>query len=285
MADTDTKPIRSFVLRLPDRGSPKHRQLSIALPQNLYVPRLLQQKGLAHYEQSTLACWLTILSMPAYGAAMDVGANVGPFGWLASVYTNRRVIAFEPVPELADAMREIARRNGIDITVEQTALSHLNGTATLYLSDATDSSNSLMAGFRSSSSTLQVPTIRLDDYIAKSAIRPHAIKIDTETSEPDVLAGALNTLGVMRPWMIVEVLAGRTESRLMDLLTPFDYFWYPIDDSIPLRSASRIVGDPTYMHTNWLFTPTRPASAFWMEMARWKEQLAKCTPAPNLLAA
>lgn len=279
MNERDHQATRSYALSLPDRGSPERGTLTIQLPANLYVPKLLEQSGLAGFEPSTLACWLTILSMPEPGAALDVGANVGIYAWLAAVFSKRHVVAFEPVPELATAMTDVAIGNDLQITVEQSALSDQDGRAVLYLSDATDSSNSLVPGFRPSSSTLDVPTTRLDTYLANTRLSPHGLKIDTETNEPDVLAGAVETISTLRPWMIVEVLAGRTEERLTDLLAPFDYFWFPITDEMPLVASSEIVGDPTHEHTNWLFAPSKPRRGFWRQMARWQRALRSCTPA------
>jgi len=269
---------RSYLLSLPDIGSSERQHLVIDLPARLYVPKLLQRSGLAGYERSTIACWLTILSIPRHGAAMDVGANVGPYAWLADRFSPRRVVAFEPTPDLADAIRTVASRNQLEIQVEQIALSDRDGTAEFYLSNATDSSNSLVAGFRQSSSSIDVSIVRLDTYVADTGVIPHALKIDTETSEPDVLSGARNVIANSRPWMIIEVLAGRTEERLMNELAPYEYFWFQIDAELPLATSNEIIGDPTYEHTNWLFAPTRPNSTFWMEMARWRDLLGACTP-------
>lgn len=281
MEDGVDESARSFLLSLPHLGSRKRHQLTIELPTRLFVPKLLERSGLAGYERSTIACWLALLSMPRHGAAFDVGANVGPYGWLAAVFSNRRVIAFEPVPELADAIRAVATRNDLEINVEQVALSDNDGEAVLYLSDATDSSNSLVSGFRPSSSSIDVPTIRLDSYVRSTGIVPHVLKIDTETNEPEVLSGAQETIAALRPWMIVEVLADRTEQRLMNVLAPFDYLWFQIDDDLPLIASDEIVGDPTYEHSNWLLAPTRPSTVFWMEMARWRDVLGNCTPIRN----
>jgi FkbM family methyltransferase len=272
---------RSYSLSLPhvDSFTPQH--LAIDLPAHFYVPKLLQQSGFAGYERSTIACWLALLSIPRHGVAMDVGANVGPYAWLASLFSPRRVVAFEPTPALANAIRAVADRNQLDIEVEQIALSDRDGHAEFYLSDATDSSNSLVAGFRASSNSIEVPTVRLDSYVADTGLVPQVMKIDTETSEPEVLSGAKNVIATLRPWMIIEVLAGRTEERLMIELAPHEYFWFRIDADLPLATASEIVGDPTYENTNWLFAPTRPNSTFWMEMARWHELLGDCTPAQH----
>ena len=227
MEDGIDEAARSYLLSLPAIGSPKRLHLSIELPARLYVPKLLQRSGLAGYERSTLACWLTTLSMPAHGAVMDVGANVGPYAWLAAVFSNRRVIAFEPVPELAHAIRVVATKNELEISVEVIALCDRDGHAEFFLSGATDSSNSLVPGFGPSSSSIEVPTVRLDSYVTGSGVEPHVLKIDTATNEPDILSGARKTIASRRPWMIVEVLAGRTEQQLDERARSFRLLLVP----------------------------------------------------------
>src|SRR5690606_28293792 len=122
-----------------------------------------------------------------------------------------------------------AARNGLDgVRFEPVALGASPGTATLHLSDVTDSSNSLLEGFRPSQRGLDVPIETLDDYVAAAPAPPRLLKIDTEATEPDVLRGAERFLRDQRPWLICEVLAGRTEAELEALLAPLGYQWHQI---------------------------------------------------------
>jgi hypothetical protein len=57
-----------------------------------------------------------------------------------------------------------------------------------------------------------------------------------------------------------------------------DYFWYPINDDLPLQQATEIVGDPNYEHMNWLFAPRPPGEDFWKRMADWRTALGECRP-------
>lgn len=268
--------IRSFSLRLPASNDVR-KTLTIEAPAELYVPRKLQESGFGGYERSSLACWLAVLDLDREGAAFDVGANAGPYAWLAAALTDRTVVAFEPVPILADTCEAIARRNDLDIRVERVALSDHSGSAPLYLSDRTDSSNSLVAGFRGSSQSIQVRLLTLDEFVEQAGTPPHVIKIDTETNEPEVLAGSASVVSKYRPWLIVEVLAGRTEDRLMQVMSPFEYFWYPIGDSVPFDLSTEIKGDPTYYNTNWLLAPDVPDERFWRSISRWMDRLQKCS--------
>jgi FkbM family methyltransferase len=209
---------------------------------------------------------------------LDIGANIGIYAGLASTLSDREVYAFEPMPQLADEARNFASDNGLAFWTDSVALGAENGEATFYLSDSTDSSNSLAEGFRQSSKQIQVKVQTVDDYVAQTGIRPAIMKIDTETTEPDVLAGATETIAKCRPWILCEVLAGRVETRLTEVLAPFGYHWYHINGQVPHAETNEIVGDPTHEHLMWLFTPERPGEEFWSIVRDMATAVADCTP-------
>jgi FkbM family methyltransferase len=184
------------------------------------------------------------------------------------------VVAFEPEPRLAGVAQALAARNGLAIIVERLALAERSGTATLHLSDSTDTSHSLAPGFRPSTGGMTVPCETLDSYCRRTNQTPGLLKIDTETTEPEVLAGGSRLLREHRPWLICEVLAGRSESRLTAVLSGLEYRWYPITSASPLERRSAIVGDPTHAHSNWLFAPEEPSGALWDRMDAWRRALA-----------
>src|SRR5690606_17488818 len=96
------------------------------------------------------------------------------------------------------------------------------GRASLYISARSDSSNSLRKDFRKAKGVIDVPVSTIDevlDFQHGSVV----IKIDTESTEPDVLRGAQQSLTKLRPWIICEVLAGRVEADLMEILRPHGY--------------------------------------------------------------
>lgn len=239
----------------------------------MYVPRRLQETGFARYEPEAMAVYLAAIDRLPDRSAFDVGANVGVFSLLASAITDVEVIGFEPTPDLAAAFRRIVAANRLECIVEEIALGATSGRATLHLSDVTDSSNSLRSGFRPGDRTVHVALETLDAYVARTGRVPGALKIDTESTEPDVLRGALETLKTAGPWIVCEVLAGRTEAELMDILRPLGYRWYPLTGEIPAIAADEIVGDPTYQHMDWLFTPEEPDEAFWANTRAWRAAL------------
>jgi FkbM family methyltransferase len=246
---------------IPVPGKPG-QTVTMTAPVGMLVPRKLEENGLAAYEPSSIPCFLaTIGARP--GAVFDIGANVGLYATLAAAASDRDVVAFEPFPTLAEVAERVAADNDLKIRVERIALSDHAGTATFYLSDVSDCSNSLAAGFRKSSRQIEVAVETLDEYVKRTGIIPSVLKVDTESTEPDVLFGAAETLREHRPWVLCEVLRGRGEDRLMEALAPHGYHWYHIVDGVPYAEAQTIAGDPTYQELMWLFTPELPDESFW----------------------
>ncbi len=262
----------------PGLAPGEHPVLTLTAPRRLLVPRRLAEDGLAGYEPESLACFLAAAEVAGPGAILDVGANVGVYAALAAALTPRQVCAFEPSPSLVETARRFAADNDLHYRTEALALGAENGSATFYLSDSSDTSNSLAAGFRKSSAQIDVPVETLDSYVARTGLVPAVMKVDTETTEPDVLTGAVRTITRHRPWILCEVLAARVESRLTEALAPFGYSWYHVGDEVPYRRTSEIVGDRTYRHLMWLFAPEEPDESFWAAQRKWAAALAECTP-------
>lgn len=81
---------------------------------------------------------------------------------------------------------------------------------------------------RIESKTHDVAVVRLDDYFREKDISPDLIKIDTESSELEILKGLENTLKVARPMLSVEVgdfdVSGAPQSReLVDFIQTRGY--------------------------------------------------------------
>ena len=238
-------------------------------PWRSYVPRLLAEGGVAGYEPETMAAFLASISFREAAEVFDVGANVGIFAIMAATTTTARATGFEPTPELARTFRDVVAANGLACDVEEIALGASTGRATLFISAKSDSSNSLRAGYRATTGTVEVPVERLDDYVARTGRRPSVMKIDTESTEPDVLEGGLETLGEIRPWIVCEVLAGRTEGRLAEILRPLGYRFHHLGAEDSPLEAAEIVGDPTYRHRDWLFTPEALPAGFGAHYRAW----------------
>jgi FkbM family methyltransferase len=268
---------RQVTLRVPPNpgSAPRAalREVCMTAPLAMYVPKVLQRNGFAGYEPSSLPHFLAALQAARPGVVLDVGANVGPYSLLARACSDRAVVAFEPTPDLAQVARVTGERNGLDFLVEERALGDTDGTATLYLSSRTDSSNSLNPGFRPSSESIDVPLETLDSWVARTGQVPGIIKVDTETTEPAVLRGADRTVSEHRPWVFCEVLYGYVEEELTAAVAEWGYTWYHLTGPGPLEPAAQIVGDPRHEHFMWLFVPEPLEEEHWRSAEAWQQAL------------
>jgi FkbM family methyltransferase len=147
-----------------------------------------------------------IARIPPLSLAIDIGANVGAVtGQLAGrVTTAGRVWAIEPVPRNVARLTALAGQNHLPIDVLSVAAGTADGSVELRLADqsgwASVTTSWIDAG------RLTVPVRSLDSLIAERQPRwPLSfIKIDVQAYEPEVLAGARETLAYWRPLLYVE---------------------------------------------------------------------------------
>lgn len=153
------------------------------------------------YEQEPLLRYLK--PWVAGGTAIDVGANIG-------VYTNGfsqwadKVIAFEPVPELARALAKRFPKAevyacALSNTVGQMNLyvPELNGRPVLSRSSLNEDANS---GFDLRSRFVEVK--RLDDFMFRDVT---IIKVDVEGHEQATIQGATETIKEWKPILVIEI--------------------------------------------------------------------------------
>ena len=124
---------------------------------------------------------------------IDIGANRGKMlKQMLFLAPNGRHLAFEPIPELADRLRQLFPQ----AFVHSVALSDSNGTASFSCIVGDEAFSGLSDRHFSGSNNLvhyDVPTARLDDVIPDD-FATSFIKIDVEGAEYLVLSGARNTL-------------------------------------------------------------------------------------------
>ena len=146
---------------------------------------------------------------------VDCGANIGLWSLIASPVVGEmgRVIAFEPNPATSDKLAENVSANSLDnITVVRAAVGARSGIASLRC----ESSHNISALCdQTTAETITVPVVTLDEYIGDQPV--HAIKIDVEGYELDVLRGAIRLIERQGIWLCIEfnTIASKA-SRLAD---------------------------------------------------------------------
>lgn len=285
----------SYRLALPDGGD--RQVLDLVEPWSSAVQRAIRRYGLGGYEPTTMAAILAVADSQARSGEgvtfVDIGANIGLYSHLvASMFSGSSVHAFEPTPTTAKTARRIARRNRLPIAVNEVAVGARPGRATLYLSATSDASNSLAEGFKKSIGEIDVEVTTLDEYCGAHGLRPTLVKLDVESLEPEVLAGAKRTISTARPVIVLEVLARRNRdfgAAITEAMDPHGYHYHPLTTPITWRTHPRIVARPRPDERDWLLTPDPIGEAFGEQWGIWRSRLDECgvdkNPRPPLFGA
>jgi hypothetical protein len=121
-------------------------------------------------------------------------------------------------------------------------------------------SSSLSLEFMSHTENLvsdSVPIITLDSFVKENNIKyVDLMKIDTESTEPDVIKGMYETLQRDQPTIFCEVLKGRgSEKPLEELMHALGYRFYLLTPEGPIEQK-HVEGHHEWL--NYLFTKLNP---------------------------
>jgi FkbM family methyltransferase len=255
--------IHTIPLYLPDG-----RAIVLDHLESSKILRRFAWKGIYGYEPDTIRLFHA-LAKRARGV-LDIGAYFGLYALIAAkANTAASVHAFEPLPQNLELLRHFLDLNGCArVAVHPLALARRTGRATLYIPreriSALPATGSLKNRFRSgerfadlSAQETTVRTISLDVWVEQNT--PEYIdllKIDTEETEYDVLAGAIATLDRFRPDVVMEVTfsdprVGEAVAVLRDLGYRFFHIdpagLSPFDPRRPMQSA-RVAGSDNRVH-------------------------------------
>jgi FkbM family methyltransferase len=222
-----------------------------------WVSNQIFWRGWSGYEPETAPLFYELASRSR--VTLDIGAYVGFFTILAAHANPRgRVFAFEPLSPIFRRLEKNVRLNGLEnVSCACAAVSDTAGSAEFFhIPDGMPTSSSLSFEFMKGTDKLtssQVSTITIDDFVAQNALdKIDFIKIDTESTEPAVLQGGIETLRRDRPQIICEVLKGRVEGRaLEEILRPLGYSFYLLTRQGPKLMTS-IEGHESCL--NYLFS-------------------------------
>jgi FkbM family methyltransferase len=158
---------------------------------------------------------------------IDLGAHVGYYTLLLArqVGPHGKVFAFEPDPANFELLRRNVEENGYgNVTLVRKAASDRNGTAQLYRSTDNQGDQRLYPSTEARPS-VDVETVRLDDFFADSAIRLSLMKMDIQGCEAMALDGMREILArspevklVCEFWPFGLRRSGSSPQRLLQLL-------------------------------------------------------------------
>lgn len=165
----------------------------------------------------------------------DVGANIGVFSMLAAriVGPGGQVVAFEADPEIADRLREHARRNSFGwVNVEQKAAWRESGTVMFERVDAKVSPDRGVGHVVESENerVVTLSAIALDDC-SPNYRPPDFIKCDVEGAEGEVFQGARRLLEKQRPRVLCEIHSEDNRQLVLSEFSRFDYVCENCDEN------------------------------------------------------
>ena len=204
---------------------------------------------------------------------LDVGAYTGYYALLgAAVNPDAAVYAFEPNPVVAAGLgRNCALNPDLRITVLPFAVGARRAVAELHLGGAgLASSSSLSPAWASSHGTVRTAVVDLASFAQEWGLESvDLIKIDVETTEPDVVEGLGDLLRTAQPVMFVEILP-RAADRYEGMgraLADADYEFFALGRDGSIRRTGTLHEPPADLDaTNFLLCPAGKVPA-WLRAA------------------
>ncbi len=195
---------------------------------------------------------------------VDIGANVGLYTYYFS-HSFQNIYSFEPISEKAPPS---GRWNQSDVTVYTVALSDQHQVFTLYIPEVSGRLETTLASLEPRDGIChqrEVTAERLDAYNLREI---DLIKIDVEGHERRVIDGAVETIRVNRPILLVEIEQRHSErpiEQVFDQIRALGYTGYFIQgrERNPLETFSvethqnphkEYVNNDEYVN-NFLFLP------------------------------
>jgi len=225
-----------------------------------WIPTQIFWRGWLGYEPEVTPLFYQLAKNAS--VVIDIGAHIGFFSLLAA-YANPRakIYAFEPLQRVYERLERNVELNGLtNVQCVRAALGKIEGESQFYFPDEqTPVSSSLRSDMLLATlgenvvRHVKVSVLTLDGYASREQIgEVGLIKMDTERTEHDVLAGAENLLARDRPDVICEVWPDADNIKQLEtILRPHGYLFYQLTRDGP---QSRKEIEPSTEALNYLFT-------------------------------
>ena len=212
----------------------KMKSYGHAIENNLYW------YGLRGHEPETVIPWLRAAAQA--NVVLDIGANTGLFSFAAAAQNkNVKIYAFEPLPRVAEILRENADLNPqAQVTVVERAVSDEPGVARIFDPGGDQpASASLRSDFLSTDTEpVDVATVDIDSFLAEDGVEQvDLIKLDVEGVEEFALRGMRSTIEKYKPAIFMEMVDERP--ALVDAIRELTEMGYQI---VSLTSDSQEPG-------------------------------------------
>lgn len=238
---------------------PNGTQLQMECAQPESIINSIYYEGWVGVEPEVLPLWFELAKHAC--VIIDIGAHVGHFG-LVAAHANpaAQIFSYEPLPRIAALLRSNVALNRLsNIEVRGRALGRHAGTLPFYaIPDGLPSSSSLSKPFMDAAhceiveTAVEVSTL---DAEGLPQTGPVLIKIDTETTEPDIIAGGAAYIHATIPLIVIEIIDNEGGAmRLAHELGAAGYAFdaYLLTDQGPV-ARSTLIADPRWR--NYLLVP------------------------------
>jgi len=241
---------------------PNGRKLHFVRDLGIHMASSLYWHGLDGYEPATSRTLRFLFERVSI--FVDVGANIGLYSLIAGL-TNPKihVMAFEPEPRLYKGLVENVKLNRLEsqISTYQIALSNQTGKAEFYLPPTpgrdVESTGTIAIDSwqkRKEHTTLQVDTLRFDEFQFARPERIELMKIDVEDTEASVLCGMSKTILRDKPIIVCEILPRpHKNQQTLNIIRDLAYTPYWITSEGYIRVTD--FDFPRKSHQDFLLSP------------------------------
>lgn len=224
-----------------------------------WIPNQVFWRGWQGYEPEVTAAFYQLATKSK--VIIDVGAHVGFFSVLAGVVNpSTEVYAFEPLQRVYERLdRNVSLNKLNNVKCFLSALGSEEGEQEFYFPDehapvsSSLRSDVLLESLGERVKHVTVPVMTLDGVVDRFDIpKVDLIKLDTERTEHEVLAGSRETLRRDKPDIICEIWPdANNAAEFESLLKPLGYRYYHLTGT-GLQLDTRIT--PSMEDLNYLFT-------------------------------